>query len=127
MRPWKVVLLVNLALVLGVGWGYLWWGRQVARLQRELVTARAFSSTAEREWTVSGIVRAIVPDLQVVVLTHEELPGFMVPMTMGFRAVSPKIYEGVRVGDAVRFTVRGAPPNVKIVAIEKAAAGGSRQ
>jgi Cu/Ag efflux protein CusF len=127
MRPWKVVLLVNLALVLGAGWGYLWWGRQVARLQRELVTAGAYSSTAEREWTVNGVVRAILPDMQVVVLTHEEMPGFMVPMTMGFRAASPKIYEGVRIGDAVRFTVRGAPPNVKIVAIEKAAAGGVRQ
>jgi hypothetical protein len=45
----------------------------------------------------------------------------MAPMTMGFRAASPKIYEGVRIGDAVRFTVRGAPPNVKIIALEKAA------
>ena len=120
MRPWKVVALVNLALVLGVGWGYLWWGRQVVRLQREL-TARSLGSAIEREWTVNGVVRAILADLDVVVLTHEEIPGYMAPMTMGFRAASPKIYEGVRVGDAVRFTVRGAPPNVKIVAIEKAA------
>ena len=121
MRLWKVVLLVNLALVLGVGWGYLWWGRQVVRLQRELVAARSLGSAIEREWTVNGVVRAILEDLDVVVLTHEEIPGYMAPMTMGFRAVSPKIYEGVRAGDAVRFTVRGAPPNVKIVAIEKVA------
>jgi len=127
MRAWKVVLLLNLALALGVGGGYLWWGRQVSRLQRELVAAQALGSAAEREWTVNGVVRAILPDLEVVVLTHEEIPGFMVPMTMGFRAASPKIYEGVRIGDAVRFTVRGAPPNVKIVAIEQAAAGGARQ
>ena len=116
-----MVLLVNLALVLGVGWGYLWWGRQVVRLQREIVAARSLASVAEREWTVNGVVRAILADLDVVVLTHEEIPGYMAPMTMGFRAVSPKIYEGVRVGDAVRFTVRGAPPNVKIVAIGKVA------
>jgi Cu/Ag efflux protein CusF len=127
MRAWKVVLLLNLALALGVGGGYLWWGRQVSRLQRELVAAQALGSAAEREWTVNGVVRAILPDLEVVVLTHEEIPGFMVPMTMGFRAASPKIYEGVHIGDAVRFTVRGAPPNVKIVAIDKAAAGGVRQ
>ena len=127
MRIWKVVLLVNLALALGVGWGYLWWGRQVVRLQRELVAARAQGLAAEREWTVNGVVRAILPDLDVVVLTHEEIPGYMVPMTMGFRAASPNIYEGIRVGDAVRFTVRGAPPNVKIVAIEQAASGGSRR
>ena len=127
MRIWKVVLLVNLALALGVGWGYLWWGRQVVRLQRELVAARAQGLAGEREWTVNGVVRAILPDLDVVVLTHEEIPGYMVPMTMGFRAASPNIYEGVRVGDAVRFTVRGAPPNVKIVAIDKAASGGLRR
>ena len=122
-----MVLLVNLTLALGVGWGYLWWGRQVVRLQRELVAARAQGLAAEREWTVNGIVRAILPDLDVVVLTHEEIPGYMVPMTMGFRAASPNIYEGVRVGDAVCFTVRGAPPNVKIVAIDKAASGGLRR
>ena len=127
MRAWKVVLLMNLALALGVGWGYLWWGRQVVRLQRELVAAQWLSAAGEREWTVNGVVRAILPDLEVVVLTHEEIPGYMVPMTMGFRASSPKIYEGVRIGDAVRFTVRGAPPNVRIVGIEKAASGGSRQ
>ena len=126
MRAWKVVLLVNLALALGVGWGYLWWGRQVARLERDLAAARALGSAAEREWTVNGVVRAILSDLEVVVLTHEEIPGFMPPMTMGFRAASPTIYEGVRIGDAVRFTVRGAPPNVKIVAIEKGSRGGQR-
>ena len=126
MKIWRAVLLVKLALALGVGWGYLWWGRQVVRLQRELVAVQVLGSAAEREWTVNGVVRAILPDLDVVVLTHEEIPGYMVPMTMGFRAASPKIYEGVRIGDAVRFTVRGAPPNVKIVAIEKGSRGGQR-
>jgi Cu/Ag efflux protein CusF len=119
LRIWKVVLLVNLALAVGVGWGYVWWGRQAARLERELAAARVLGAGGEREWTVGGVVRAILPDLEVVVLTHEEIPGFMPPMTMGFRAAAPKIYEGVRIGDAVRFTVRGVPPNVKIVAIDK--------
>ena len=119
MTIWKVVLLVNLALALGVGWGYLWWDRQVVRLQRDLVAARSLASAVEREWTVNGVVRTIFPELDVVVITHEDMPGFMPSMTMGFRAASAKIYAGVKVGDAVRFTVRGAPPNVKIVAIER--------
>jgi Cu/Ag efflux protein CusF len=121
LRLWKVVVLVNLALLLGIGWGYLLWGRQAARLQRELVAARSLATGVEREWTINGVVRAILPELDVIVLTHEEIPGYMAPMTMGFRAVSPKIYEGVRIGDAVRFTLRGAPPNVKVVALEKVA------
>jgi Cu/Ag efflux protein CusF len=121
LRPWKVVLLVNLALVLGVGWGYVWWGRQVVRLQRELAVARTLRQGLEREWRVNGVVRAVLADLDVVVITHEEIPGYMTPMTMGFRALSPKIYEGIRIGDAVRFTLRGAPPNVRIIALEKVA------
>jgi hypothetical protein len=43
----------------------------------------------------------------------------MPAMTMGFRAASRKVYEGVEVGDEVRFTLKGAPPNVAITAIEK--------
>jgi hypothetical protein len=43
----------------------------------------------------------------------------MPAMTMGFRAVSPKIYEAVHVGDAVRFTLGGTPPNLALTAIEK--------
>jgi Cu/Ag efflux protein CusF len=120
MKLWKAVLLVNLALALGAGWGYLWWGRQAVRLQRELAAARAAASTVEREWTVNGVVRSILPELDVVVITHEDIAGYMPAMTMGFRAASPKIYEALRVGDAVRFTVRGVPPNVKIIAIEPA-------
>jgi Cu/Ag efflux protein CusF len=122
-----VVVLVNLALALGLGWGYLWWGRQAVRLQRELVAARSTLPTVEREWTVSGVVRAVLPDIDVVVLTHEEIPGYMAPMTMGFRAASPKIYEGIRIGDAVRFTLRGTPPNVRLVKIERMNGGGSGQ
>jgi Cu/Ag efflux protein CusF len=119
MRAWKVVVLVDLALVLGVAGGYAWWGREAARLQRELVAARAAAQGGERQWTVNGVVRAVLPDLNVLVFTHEDIPGYMPSMTMGFRAASPKIYEGVQIGDAVRFTLRGVPPNLIVTAIEK--------
>lgn len=126
MRLWKVALLLNLALVLGVGWGYVWWGRRLQGLERELSQVRAQAAAGEREWRVSGVVRVILPEINVMVLSHEEIPGFMAPMTMGFRAVSPKIYAGVEVGDAVRFTVRGTPPNIVITALEKMPGGDGR-
>jgi Cu/Ag efflux protein CusF len=119
MRAWKVVVLVDLALLLGVGGGYLWWGRETARLERELAAARAATQGGEREWRVAGVVRAILPDINVLVLTHEDIPGYMPSMTMGFRAASPTIYDGVQIGDAVRFTLRGVPPNLTVTAIEK--------
>ena len=118
MRAWKAVLLIDLALGLGIGAGWLWWGRRAAQLEEQLLQARAAQTSVEREWTVRGVVRVILPEINVMVLSHEEIPGFMTPMTMGFRAASPKIYDGVRVGDEVRFTLRGTPPNVVITAID---------
>jgi len=119
MRPWKVVVLIDLALALGVGGGYLWWGREAARLGRELAAARAASQSGEREWKVAGVVRAILPDINVLVMTHGDIPGYMPSMTMGFRAAAPKIYDGLKIGDAVRFTLRGVPPNLAVTAVEK--------
>lgn len=119
MRAWKAVVLINLALVLGAGWGYLLWGLRAGRLERELVAARAAAAGVEREWHVEGVVRAVLPEIGVVVITHGEITGYMPAMTMGFRTASPKITESVRAGDAVRFTLRGAPPNVAVTAIEK--------
>ena len=120
MRAWKAVLLINVALVVGVGWGYAFWGLRVGRLERQLAEAKAAAESGiERQWTVDGVVRAIFPELGVLVLTHGEIPGFMPAMTMGFRVASPKIPEAVSVGDAVRFTLRGVPPNVAVTTIEK--------
>lgn len=120
MRVWKVVLLLNLALVVGAGWGWARWGRTNARLQAELVDARSAATAVERQWQIRGVVRALLPEIGVIVLTHDEIPGFMTPMTMGFRVASPSVVEGVSVGDAVRFTLRGTPPNVVVTAIEPA-------
>ena len=120
MRAWKAVLLINVALVVGVGWGYAFWGLRIGRLERQLAEAKAAAESGiERQWTVDGVVRAIFPELGVLVLTHGEIPGFMPAMTMGFRVASPKIPEAVSVGDAVRFTLRGVPPNVAVTTIEK--------
>jgi Cu/Ag efflux protein CusF len=121
MRAWKAVLLVNLALVLGVGWGYVWWGRDARRLERELAAMRDTAGATEREYRAEGVVRAVLSDLGVVVVSHAEIPGYMPPMTMGFRTAAPNIQDTVDVGDAVRFTLRGTPPNMVIVAIDKKA------
>jgi Cu/Ag efflux protein CusF len=122
MRLWRVVLLVNLALALGLMLGYLAWGREVSRLGQELQQARQQTvAGGTRSWQSRGVVRAVLPELNVVVLTHEDLPGYMGSMTMGFRVHDPKLYDGLDIGDVVRFTLSGAPPNVEITAIVKEA------
>jgi Cu/Ag efflux protein CusF len=135
VRPLTVAVLLNLALVLGAGWGYAWWGRRVDRLETELRDARGRADqltrelaavrgpgapgAAVQEWRLRGVVRAIIPALNVVVITHEDIPGYMGAMTMGFRVASPEITGAVRVGDAVRFTLRGTPPSdVVLTAIQ---------
>lgn len=119
MRLWRVVLLVNLALGVGLLLGYLAWGRELTRLGQELEQARTRQLVAgsQRTWHARGVVRAVLPELNVVVLTHEDLPGYMGSMTMGFRVHDPKLYDGLDIGDTVRFTLTGAPPNVEITAI----------
>ena len=120
MRAWKAVLLIDLALLVGVGWGYAFWGQREGRLERELAEARAAAASGiERQWIVEGVVRAVFPELGVIVLTHGDIPGYMPAMTMGFRVASPKIQEAVSAGDEVRFTLRGVVPNLAVTAIEK--------
>ena len=121
MRLWKAVALLNLALGIGLLVGYLWWGRESVRLRGETtVTIQAGAAgLEEREWTARGVVRSVIPEINVLVLTHEDIPGFMPSMTMGFRAANPQLYAGLQVGDVIRFTLKGVPPNVTIVAITK--------
>lgn len=124
MKLWRAVLLVNLALALGVGLGYLAWGRQVAGLETELALARQQSREAgvERVFEARGVIRAVLPEIGVVVLSHDDISGFMPSMTMGFRIREPQLLQGLAVGDTVRFTLKGVPPNLVIVGIAKGTA-----
>jgi Cu/Ag efflux protein CusF len=122
MRLWRVVLLLNLAVAVGVLVGWLAWGQQIPRLQQRLLESqqRVLVVGSEQTWVVKGVVRAVIPEIQVVVLTHEEIPGFMpAGMTMGFKAQSANVLERARVGDIVRFTLKGVPPDVQITALVK--------
>jgi Cu/Ag efflux protein CusF len=123
MRLWKVALLLNLALGLGIGLGYVRWTREVRGLQDEVARLRSEATrAAPQSWTVRGIVRSIIPKLGAVFLTHEALPGLMDAMTMGFETDNPKLLEGLAPGDPVRFTVRREGERLVLVAIEKAKA-----
>jgi len=122
MRLWRVVLLLNLAVGVGVLVGWLAWGEQIPRLERRLLESqrRVLVVGGEQTWVGKGVVRAVIPEIQVVVLTHDEIPGFMpAAMTMGFKVQNPNVLERARVGDVVRFTLKGVPPDVQITALVK--------
>ncbi|HEX6363336.1 MAG TPA: copper-binding protein [Albitalea sp.] len=120
IRAWHTVLAVNLAALTGLGAGYLVWGRQAERVAAELKVAKAIAPRPEREWKdIAGVVRGVMPEMGVVVLSHDDMPGYMRPMTMGFKVESPQLYEGLQVGDPVQFTLRGVPPRVRITQMQK--------
>lgn len=117
MRAWKAVVLLNTVLILAGVAGWEAWRRSSAAGAAQTVTWGG----PEREWRdIPGVVRAILPELGIIVLTHADIPGYMPGMTMGFRVAAPQIPDRLSVGDAVRFTVRGSPPLVVLTAIEKA-------
>jgi hypothetical protein len=131
MPVWQVVLVLNLTLAVGLGLGYAGWGRRAAVLDREFDAARAQVERLEREreacaggarageqqWQGRGVVRAVYP--QLLVITHEEIRGLLPARTTGFRA-SPKLHDAVRVGDPIRFSLRGtAVDDAALVAIER--------
>ena len=125
MAVWRAVLLLNLALAVGVGWGYLWWGRQAQQLSRELTAARAAAATTgEREYRVSGVVRAILPEMNVLVVTHGEIPGYMPAMTMGFAKADAKAFPEVKPGDTVRFEFKKQGDDYQLVSVQRT--GGAR-
>jgi Cu/Ag efflux protein CusF len=119
MKLWRAVLLLNLALAVGVLLGWLAWGREVSRLEARLgQSQRVVVIGGEQTWVVKGVVRAVIPEIQVLVLTHDEIPGYMsAGMTMGFKVKDAKLLERAHVGDVVRFTLTGVPPDLQITAL----------
>jgi copper binding protein CusF len=119
MHVWQVALVLNVVFAVGLGLGYAGWGRRVAALDRDVDAARAQVERLERErqacaagaregqqqWEGRGVVRAAYP--QLLIITHEEIRGLLPARTTSFRAASPALRETVRVGDPVRFALRG--------------------
>ena len=132
MPVWQVALVLNLTFAVGLGLGYAGWGRRAAALDREFDAARAQVERLEREreacaggarageqqWEGRGVVRAVYA--QLLVITHEEIRGLLPARTTGFPASSPKMRDAVRVGDPIRFSLRGTVvDDAVLVAIER--------
>jgi Cu/Ag efflux protein CusF len=120
MRLWKVIVLLNLALLVGLGLGALHGARQARRLEAEIARLRAAAEqAAPSTGSARGIVRGVLPSLGAVMLTHEALPGLMPAMTMAFPVGDPRLLEGLEPGDVVQFAVRREGDRLVLTAIEK--------
>ena len=52
-----------------------------------------------------GVVKDILPKERQVIIAHEDIPGFMEAMTMGFEVKEESLLAGRARGEAVTFTV----------------------
>ena len=64
-----------------------------------------------------GKVVAIVPESRQMIIDHQEIPGFMGAMTMGYKVEPPSLLEGLAAKDRIRFTIDTATQ--AIVKVEK--------
>jgi hypothetical protein len=130
MQVWKVALVLNVALAVGLGLGYVGWGRhtealereleglqaRVERLERERQACAAGARAGEQQWEGRGIVRAVYP--QLLVITHEEIRGLLSARTTGFPRSALTLRDHIQLGDAIRFSLRGtAADDVMLVGI----------
>jgi len=58
-----------------------------------------------REFPVQGQIEGILEDGQVLLIKHEEIPGYMQAMTMQFKVEDPSQTPALDIGDAVGFTL----------------------
>jgi hypothetical protein len=131
MPVWQVVLLLNLTLAVGLGFGYGVWGHRLAALDGELKTVQAQVERLERErqacasrarageqqWEGRGIVRAVYPHLFLI--THEEIVDLLPARTTGFRVAASANDGRARVGDPIRFWLQGTgTDNIVLVRME---------
>ena len=80
MRLWRAIVLMVLALTVGIGLGYVRWGREARHLREAaaVLPEQKQRSAEPGRWTARGIVRIVLRDQGVVFLTHEAIPGVMV-------------------------------------------------
>jgi hypothetical protein len=131
MPVWQVVLLLNLTLAVGLGFGYGVWGHrlaaldgelktmqaQVERLERERQACAAGNRVGEQQWEGRGIVRAVYPHLFLI--THEEIVGLLPARTTSFRVAASANDGRARVGDPIRFWLQSTgTDNIVLVRME---------
>lgn len=64
-----------------------------------------YACLAAQRYPVSGLVVAVDPPHQTVVVSHQNIPGYMDAMVMPFRVRAPKALEGLQPGARVEFTL----------------------
>jgi protein SCO1/2 len=78
------------------------------------------AANAKREYyQVKGVVRDVRPESGTVVIKHEDVPGYMMAMTMPFEVKDTNELRGLQIGDVVSFRMVLAGNDAWIEQIKK--------
>ncbi len=67
----------------------------------------------------TGVIREIKNDGRILVVEHQDFPGFMKAMTMPFELKDPALAAGLKVGDKVAFSITATDNGFPVTAIKK--------
>lgn len=71
-------------------------------------------------YTFYGVPTQIDTAAAMLTIDHEEIQGYMEPMTMSYKVASPDIFSQVTIGKGTHFTIRVAGNDVVIVKVASA-------
>ena len=60
-------------------------------------------SNTDKEYAVIGVIQDIKEDQNTIIIDHDSIPGFMMPMVMPFNFEHKKDVLGLSIGDSVKF------------------------
>ncbi|PCI37166.1 MAG: hypothetical protein COB53_07340 [Elusimicrobia bacterium] len=69
---------------------------------------------------VMGVVKSVRSEGRVLVVDHEDIPGFMEAMTMPFTVEDPDLTKSLKPGDKIEFTIEEKGGDWPITKLEKA-------
>ncbi len=62
-------------------------------------------ANTNKEYLVNGVVHDIKIDEKIIIIDHDSIPGFMMPMIMPFNFKKKEDVENLSSGDSIRFTL----------------------
>jgi len=74
-----------------------------------------------KEYPMHGEIMKLDPEGHVATIKHDDIPGFMKAMTMGYQVKDPAEFSKLKAGDAINATVYVKDDDMWVGNIQKAA------
>ena len=71
-----------------------------------LAACQGGAAQESRTWSTRGVIREIRRQRRSLTIRHEDIPGLMPAMTMPFDVARDELFEGLEVGQTIRFRFR---------------------